>query len=96
VFWDLYGHEEQRAHTLTFAGLFPLALESLDRVMVQRLVEDHLLNERGFWLPYPIPSVAATEPSFDPEHRTRVTWRGPSHRRVRTITQQNRCPPTAG
>ena len=78
VFWDLYGYEETRAHTLTFTCLFPLVLDSLDRHMVYRLVEEHLLNEREFWLPYPIASVAATEPSFDPEHRTGVTWRGPT------------------
>jgi glycogen debranching enzyme len=78
VFWDLYGYEEHRAHTLTFSSLFPLALDSLDRHMVWRLVEEHLLNEREFWLPYPIPSVAASEPSFDPEYRTNAIWRGPS------------------
>ena len=78
IFWDLYGYEETHAHTLTVTCLFPLILDSLDRHMVWRLVEEHLLNEREFWLPYPVPSVAATEPSFDPEHRTRVTWRGPT------------------
>jgi hypothetical protein len=78
VFWDLYGYEEQREHTLTFSSLFPLICDSLDRHMVWRLVEEHLLNEREFWLPYPVPSVAASEPSFDPEHRTGVTWRGPT------------------
>ena len=46
--------------------------------MVRRLVEEHLLNEREFWTPYPVPSVAATEPSFDPLHRTGVPWRGPT------------------
>lgn len=78
VFWDLYGYDEQRAATLTFTSLFPLILDSLDRHMVYRLVEEHLLNEREFWLPYGVPSVAATEPSFDPTHRTNVTWRGPT------------------
>ena len=78
VFWDLYGYEESRAHTLTFSSLFPLMLDSLDRHMVWRLVEEHLLNEREFWLPYPIPSVAATEPSFDPDYRTGAIWRGPT------------------
>ena len=78
VFWDLYGYEEQRAHTLTFTSLFPLVLDSLDRHMVWRLVEEHLLNEREFWLPFPVPSVAANEPSFDPAYRGNVTWRGPS------------------
>ena len=78
VFWDLYGYEEQRAHTLTFSCLFPLALESLDRHMVWRLVEEHLLNEQEFWSAYPIPSVAACEPSFDPTYRTQAIWRGPT------------------
>jgi glycogen debranching enzyme len=76
VFWDLYGYEEQRAHAVTFSCLFPLIIDSLDRHMVWRLVEEHLLNEREFWLPYPVPSVAATEPSFDPECRTGALWRG--------------------
>jgi glycogen debranching enzyme len=78
VFWDLYGTDEQRARTLTFSCLFPVFLESLDRSMARRLVEEHLLNEREFWLPFPIPSVAATEPSFDPENHAQTTWRGPS------------------
>jgi glycogen debranching enzyme len=78
VFWDLYGVAEQPSRTLTFACLFPLALESLDRGIARRLVEEHLLNEREFWLPYPVPSVAATEPSFDPENRAQTTWRGPT------------------
>ncbi|HEX8967480.1 MAG TPA: trehalase family glycosidase [Chloroflexota bacterium] len=78
VFWDLYGYEEDRAHTLTFTCLFPLILDSLDRHMVYRLVEEHLLNEREFWLPFPVPSVAACEPSFDPDYRTGAIWRGPT------------------
>jgi glycogen debranching enzyme len=78
VFWDLYGSEGERARTLTFSSLFPLVLDSLDRHMVWRLVEEHLLNEREFWLPFPVPSVAATEPSFDPDFRTRAIWRGPT------------------
>jgi glycogen debranching enzyme len=78
LFWDLYGYEETRAHTLTFSCLFPLILDSLDRHMVYRLVEEHLLNEREFWLPYPIPSVAASEPSFDAEFKTQAIWRGPT------------------
>jgi len=78
AFWDLYGYEEKRAHTLTFSCLFPLIIDSLDRHMVWRLVEEHLLNEREFWLPFPVPSVAASEPSFDPEYRTQAIWRGPT------------------
>jgi len=78
VFWDLYGREERQARTLTFTSVFPLILGSLDSEIARRLVEEHLLKEQEFWLPYPIPSVAATEPSFDPDYRTGVIWRGPS------------------
>jgi glycogen debranching enzyme len=78
AFWDLHGHDERRARTLTVSSLFPLVLESLDRGIARRLVEEHLLDEREFWLPYPVPSVAATEPSFDPEYRTGIIWRGPT------------------
>ncbi|MBV9578442.1 MAG: hypothetical protein JO057_07630 [Chloroflexi bacterium] len=76
AFWDLYGYAEERERTLTFTSLFPLILDSLDRHMVGRLVEEHLLNEHEFWLPFPVPSVAATQPAFDPEYRTGAIWRG--------------------
>src|SRR6266550_6299425 len=78
AFWDLAGWDEQPAKTLTFSSLFPLILDDLDPRKAKRLIDEHLLNEREFWLPYPVPSVAATEPSFDPQHLTGVTWRGPT------------------
>src|SRR6266508_4023251 len=78
AFWDLDGWDEERARVLTFSSLFPIVLADLDPVIAQRVVEDHLLNEREFWLPFPIPTVAASEPSFDPGWATRTTWRGPT------------------
>jgi len=78
AFWDLSGKKEERVRTLTFSILFPLILPELDASIARRLVQDHLLNEREFWLPYPVPSVAASEPSFDPEWKTDTTWRGPT------------------
>jgi len=36
------------------------------------------LNEKEFWVPYPIPSVAANEVTFDPTWKTKTTWRGPT------------------
>jgi glycogen debranching enzyme len=50
----------------------------MDSSIVHRLVNEHLLNEAEFWLPFPIPSVAANEPSFDPAFETRAIFRGPS------------------
>jgi len=78
VFWDLAGSREERAKVLTFTSLFPLILPDLDARVARRLVNDHVLNEQEFWLPYPIPSVAASEPSFDPAWLTQTTWRGPT------------------
>jgi len=78
AFWDLAGWKEEPAKVLTFSSLFPLILDDLDPPKAKRLIDDHLLNEREFWLPYPVPSVAATEPSFDPKWRTDTTWRGPT------------------
>ena len=78
AFWDLSGVREERVPVLTFTSLFPLILPDLDEGIADRLVRDHLLNEREFWLPYPIPSVAADDPSFDPAWQTATTWRGPT------------------
>ena len=78
IFWDLSGRAEEPARTLTFSSLFPLILKDLDATKAARLIDEHLLNEREFWLPYPIPSTAASEPSFDPEWHTNTTWRGPT------------------
>ncbi|HYV23437.1 MAG TPA: hypothetical protein VEN31_12375, partial [Candidatus Bathyarchaeia archaeon] len=78
VFWDLAGWDETPARTLTFSCLFPLILDDLDPRKAKRLVDEHLLNEKEFWLPYPIPSVAASERGFDPGWRAKTTWRGPT------------------
>jgi glycogen debranching enzyme len=78
VFWDLDGRAEERSRVLTFSSLFPLVLPDLEPGIASRLIDEHLLNEREFWLRYPVPSVAASEPSFDPGWTTRTTWRGPT------------------
>lgn len=78
AYWDLAGPEEERLTTLTITSLMPLILPNLPREHAQALVQRHLLNREEFWLEYPIPSVAADEPSFDPEYRTGLIWRGPT------------------
>lgn len=78
LFWDLSGKAEEQAKVLTFTSLFPLILPDLDARVAKRLVRDHLLSEREFWLPYPVPSVAASEVTFDPTWQTKTTWRGPT------------------
>ncbi len=65
----------------TWASLAPLALPDLPEAIGGRLVEEHLLDPERFWLPVPPPSVAATEPSFQPGGGSRLIrryWRGPT------------------
>jgi glycogen debranching enzyme len=72
----------RRKPAVTWAALAPLALPDLPEDIGRRLVEEHLLNPKRFWLPVPPPSVPPTEPSFSPRDdgflRLRRYWRGPS------------------
>jgi len=67
---------------LTWAALSPVALPDLPEHIGRRLVEEHLLDPKRFWLPVPPPSVAATDPSFSIREDgflwIRRYWRGPT------------------
>jgi hypothetical protein len=82
LFWDEAQPGGLRPRVQTWAALAPLALPDLPEEIGRRLVEEHLLDPRRFWLPIPPPSVAASEPSFDPgsgRHGLfRRYWRGPT------------------
>ena len=77
AFYDLAGVAEVPLRPLTIASLAPLALPTLPRPIVERLVA-HLRDPESFALPYPIPSVSAREPSFMPGDARGFIWRGPS------------------
>jgi hypothetical protein len=65
----------------TWAALAPLALPDLPEAIGRRLVEEHLLDPKRFWLEVPPPSVSAAEPSFKPGAGSRWRrryWRGPT------------------
>jgi len=66
--------EERISYAETAQSLFPLMFDSLPKEILESLVA-HLTNPEKFWLPYPIPSVAKSEPSFNP-NRNRLLWRG--------------------
>jgi hypothetical protein len=70
-----------RPDVVTWAALAPLALPDLPEEIGRRLVEEHLLDECEFLTPVAPPSVAASEPSYEPGgHRgpLRRYWRGPT------------------
>jgi hypothetical protein len=78
VFWDRDGIGGNQVRVLTVSSLFPLILPELPASIAQRLVDGHLLNESEFWMPYPVPSVAVGEPSFDADFVSRGIFRGSS------------------
>ncbi len=84
AFYDTYrslavegGPRPLQVKILTVSSLFPLILEDVPPDIATRLV-GHLTNDEEFWLPYPVPSVAATEPTFDPHFAAEAIFRGSS------------------
>jgi hypothetical protein len=70
-----------RPAPLTWAALAPLALPDLPEQIGRRLVEEHLLDRREFLTPVAPPSVAVSEPSYEPgggRGPVRRYWRGPT------------------
>jgi hypothetical protein len=73
---------DRRVRVSTWSALAPLALPDLPEAIGRRLVEEHLLDRRRYWLPFPPTSVSAEEPSFEPRSwkgpLRRLYWRGPT------------------
>lgn len=70
-----------RPRVLTWAALAPLALPDLPEAIGRRLVEEHLLDPGEFLTAVAPPSVAASEPSYEPDGGRgpiRRYWRGPT------------------
>jgi hypothetical protein len=81
LFLDQTWPSGERPAVETWAALAPLALPDLPEDIGRRLVEEHLLDAKRFWLPLPPPSVSANEPSFEPgagRALPRRYWRGPT------------------
>jgi len=70
-----------RPKAVTWASLAPLGLPDLPEAIGRRLVEEHVLNPSEFLTPVAPPSVAACEPSYEPDGGhgpIRRYWRGPT------------------
>ena len=78
AFFDLSGRAERSVRTITISSLMPLILEDLPTDIVRRLVDGLLTSPDHFWLPYPLPSVSASEPKFLPGNPRGFIWRGPT------------------
>jgi hypothetical protein len=81
LFLDEVQPDGARPGIATWAALSPLALPDLPEEIGRRLIEEHLLNESEFLTPVAPPSVAVSEPSYEPSERPgpiRRYWRGPT------------------
>jgi hypothetical protein len=70
-----------RPQPVTWASLAPLALPDLPAEIGRRLIEEHLLDPAEFLTAVAPPSVAASEPSYEPDGGhgpIRRYWRGPT------------------
>lgn len=75
-FTSLFGGQEERARALTVASLMPLLARDLPKAMagsIAALIE----APKHFNRRYPLPSVAASEPSYAPGASI-FLWRGPT------------------
>jgi hypothetical protein len=59
-------------------SLLPIMIESITEEQQQSIINNQLLNPKKFWTNYPIPSVAADTPQFQPEFTVDLMWRGPT------------------
>jgi glycogen debranching enzyme len=77
AFYDVYGKDNKQLKVLTFTIALPVILKEVSQETARRILQRHFLNADEFDLPYPIPSVAKCEPSFNPG-ASRYLWRGPT------------------
>lgn len=82
IFYSLFSQKDTPIRVKTIASLLPLFLDGLTGRKLDLLIKNHLLNPDEFWLPYPIPSVAKSEPYYYPKdtplHKVKLLWRGPT------------------
>lgn len=76
AFLSLAGHARQRLQVVTIASLLPLIVDSTPPERRAAVVERYLTNRDEFWTDFPVPTVARSEPSFDPSGE-KMIWRGP-------------------
>jgi glycogen debranching enzyme len=72
----LWTSERRPVTVLTAGSMMPVIMEGISRQHASEAVSRHLVNPGEFWTWLPVPSVAASEPAYDPEGE-RMIWRGP-------------------
>ena len=83
--WDdvdgfYYDRSEKTGHLnriLSVAGFMPLWARAATKERADRLVKEHLLNEKEFWLKYPVATWSRSEPDYFQQRKGgECTWMG--------------------
>jgi hypothetical protein len=72
----LHGADQHPDTTLSVGAIFPLILQGTPKDRIASVMEQYVTNPDHFWRPFPVPSVAASENSYDAESEAMI-WRGP-------------------
>ena len=78
AFFDLAGKSEKPVKMVTISSLMPIILSDLPKSIVEIMVKKWITSDKEFWLPYPLPSVPASNPKFTPGNPNGFIWRGPT------------------
>jgi len=84
VFWDdkdglYYDQNEKkkaRVYVKSATNFMPLFCGAATPERAKRMINEHLLNEKEFWLAYPVASYAKTEPDYYQGSHNECNWRG--------------------
>ncbi len=76
LYTSLAGRDQTPIRVSTIASIYPLVLDTTPNDRRAAVVERHLTNVAEFGTDFPVPTVARSEPSFDPSGEGMI-WRGP-------------------
>lgn len=73
LFWSTHGENYQKIKVKTWAMFAPLFARILEKKEAEKLINEHLLNNKEFWGDYALTTVSKDEAAFSETDM----WRGP-------------------
>lgn len=77
AFYDVYSRSGEKIRVVTPTILYPMVIRELPAEIGDALIGRHVFRDGEFDVPFPMPSVATDDPSFDPGP-SEYLWRGPT------------------
>jgi neutral trehalase len=78
IYYDRSEKTEKLVKVKSATCFMPLFAGAATPDRARRMVREHLLNEKEFWLAYPVASYAKTEPDYYQGSHNECNWRGPT------------------